>query len=45
MRRDIPIGLALAVITLVAFWPIGRSGFINYDDNFYVTKIRTFRQA
>ena len=38
MRRDIPIGLALAVITLVAFWPIGRLGFINYDDNFYVTK-------
>ena len=38
MRREIPIGLALAVITLVAFWPIGRLGFINYDDNFYVTK-------
>ena len=32
MRREIPIGLALAIITLVAFWPVGRLGFIHYDD-------------
>src|ERR1017187_3161465 len=32
MRREWPICLALIVITLIAFWPVGRLGFILYDD-------------
>jgi hypothetical protein len=32
MRREWPICLALIVITLTAFWPVGRLGFILYDD-------------
>jgi tetratricopeptide (TPR) repeat protein len=31
------ICLALFVITLVAFWPVGRLGFILHDDHQYVT--------
>ncbi|MGD0350881.1 MAG: tetratricopeptide repeat protein [Verrucomicrobiota bacterium] len=38
MRRDVLICLALFVITLIGFWPVGRLGFIyNYDDEVYVT--------
>ncbi len=30
------IGLLLALITLLAYWPVARNGFVNYDDNDYV---------
>jgi tetratricopeptide (TPR) repeat protein len=32
MRREWLIGLVLLVITLIGFWPVGRLGFIDYDD-------------
>ncbi len=31
------IVLALVLVTLAVFWPIGRAGFINYDDQKYIT--------
>jgi protein O-mannosyl-transferase len=37
MRREWFICLALTVITLFAFWPVGRLGFILFDDHHYVT--------
>ena len=37
MRREWLIGLALAAITLFAFWPVGHLGFIILDDHDYVT--------
>ena len=40
MRREILICMALAGHYLVGFWPVGRLGFIIYDDHDYVTKIR-----
>ncbi|MGA2243229.1 MAG: tetratricopeptide repeat protein [Verrucomicrobiota bacterium] len=36
MRREWLICLALSVITLIAFWPVGRLDFIIYDDWLYV---------
>jgi tetratricopeptide (TPR) repeat protein len=30
--------LGLAAVTLAAFWPLYRCGFVNYDDPFYVGK-------
>ena len=36
MRRESLICIALLVITLVGFWPVGRLGFIIYDDPYYV---------
>ncbi len=30
--------MALLVITLVGFWPVGHLGFIIYDDHYYVTE-------
>ena len=38
MRRELIVGLALILITMVVFWPLGRCQFINYDDPVYVTK-------
>jgi Flp pilus assembly protein TadD len=38
MRREWPICLALSVITLIAFWPVSRLGFIIYDDHSYVVE-------
>jgi tetratricopeptide (TPR) repeat protein len=32
------IPLALILLTLVVFWPVGGHDFINYDDNTYVTE-------
>jgi len=32
MRRNILICVALSIITLAAFWPVGGLGFIRYDD-------------
>jgi tetratricopeptide (TPR) repeat protein len=31
------IGLLLALITLLAYWPVARNGFVNFDDQVYVT--------
>ncbi len=36
--RDSLICLVLAIVTLVAFWPVGRFGFVNYDDWNYVLR-------
>ncbi len=36
--RIAAICLGLAVLTLAAFWPVTNHGFINYDDNLYVTE-------
>ena len=36
-RRAVLMGIALAAATLVAFGPILRNGFVNYDDGDYVT--------
>jgi len=38
MRRAILICVALAAITLFAFWPVGQLGFILFDDHHYVTE-------
>jgi len=38
MRRELVVDLALILITMVVFWPLGRCQFINYDDPVYVTK-------
>jgi Flp pilus assembly protein TadD len=37
-RREILIALLLAATCLVAFLPLTRSGFVNFDDEVYVTK-------
>ncbi len=31
------MGLVLAVVTLAAYWPVLGCGFVNYDDDLYVT--------
>jgi Flp pilus assembly protein TadD len=36
-RRDILMGLVLAGLTLVAFWPALRNPFTEFDDGLYVT--------
>jgi tetratricopeptide (TPR) repeat protein len=38
MSRPRLIGLLLALITLLAYWPVAHDGFINYDDPVYVTE-------
>lgn len=38
MRRDILIGLALAIATLAVYWPVGGYPFVNYDDPGYVSQ-------
>ena len=38
MSRPRLIALLLALITLLAYWPVAHNGFVNYDDNVYVTK-------
>ena len=30
--------MLLALVTLLAYWPVARNGFVNYDDNEYVTE-------
>ena len=34
------LALLLLAITVLAYWPIFSNGFINYDDNGYVTQNR-----
>jgi protein O-mannosyl-transferase len=36
--QPILAGFALALITLAVFWPVARYGFVNYDDQPYVTE-------
>ncbi len=37
-RAPMLICLALALVTLAAYWPVFQCGFTNYDDDLYVTK-------
>jgi tetratricopeptide (TPR) repeat protein len=39
------IALLLALITLLAYCPVTRNGFVNYDDNDYVTDNRTVQNG
>src|ERR1019366_2494280 len=36
-RQAILVSLLLAAVTLTAFWPVRLNGFIEYDDQDYVT--------
>ena len=36
-RRTLLVCVLLSAVTLAAFWPVTRHGFVNYDDNRYVT--------
>lgn len=38
LRRNILIGLGLALITLAVYWPVRGFEFTNFDDNLYVTE-------
>lgn len=39
------ISFLLVLVTVLAFWQVGRSGFINFDDNQYVTANNTVKQG
>ena len=45
MSRPRLIGLLLALITLLAYWPVAHNGFVNYDDNEYVTENRVVQNG
>jgi tetratricopeptide (TPR) repeat protein len=45
MSRPRPIGLLLALITLLAYWPVTHDGFIIYDDQDYVTNNRVVQNG
>ena len=45
MSRPRLIGLLLALITLLAYLPAARDGFINYDDQVYVTDNRVVQNG
>ena len=36
-RRTLPIAVLLALATLLAYWPVVQCGYLNLDDNVYVT--------
>lgn len=36
-RRTLPIAVLLALATLLAFWPVVHCGYLNLDDDLYVT--------
>jgi tetratricopeptide (TPR) repeat protein len=38
LKQTLLICVALAVVTLIVFWPVHRFDFINYDDTDYVAK-------
>ncbi len=38
MRRERWIVVILVLVTLAVYWPVGRCGFINFDDDRYVTE-------
>jgi tetratricopeptide (TPR) repeat protein len=39
------MGLLLALITLLAYWPVAHNGFINFDDPVYVTENRVVQNG
>jgi hypothetical protein len=45
MSRPRLIGLLLALITLLAYLPVARDGFVNYDDQDYVTENRVVQNG
>ncbi len=45
MSRPRLIGLLLALITLLAYLPVARNGFVNYDDNDYITENRVVQKG
>jgi tetratricopeptide (TPR) repeat protein len=45
MSRPRLIALLLALITLLAYWPVARDNFINYDDQVYVTENRVVQNG
>jgi hypothetical protein len=45
MSRPRLIGLLLALITLLVYLPVARDGFVNYDDNDYVTENRVVQNG
>src|SRR3989442_13566019 len=36
-RRTLPIAVLLALATLLAYWPVVQCGYLNLDDDLYVT--------
>lgn len=37
-RQSLLICLALALATAAVYWPVRQFGFVNYDDNIYITE-------
>src|SRR5205823_6365164 len=37
-RRIATVAVLLTAITLAAYWPVLRHGFVDYDDNLYITE-------
>lgn len=38
VKRPLSAVAILIIVTVLAYWPVTRAGFINYDDNDYVTE-------
>jgi tetratricopeptide (TPR) repeat protein len=36
-RKKLVVGIGLFILTLAVFWPVVHCGFVEYDDNLYVT--------
>jgi hypothetical protein len=39
-RRDILVSLVLVAATVAIYWPVRDNGFVNFDDNIYITQNR-----
>ena len=39
------LALALAILTLLLYWPVRNHDFLNYDDHLYVTENKTVQQG
>jgi len=37
-RRTLVLSLALVLLTILVYWPVGKNAFINFDDNQYITE-------
>lgn len=37
-RRTLVLSLALVLLTILVYWPVGKTAFINFDDNHYITE-------
>src|ERR1700730_816489 len=37
-RRTLVFSLALILLTVLVYWPVGNNAFINFDDNHYITE-------